>query len=392
MGEKEFDGEPVAIKNAAQPETETTGLLDTATILASRWRFLITSSLLAGGVAVGVSFIMQPVYTAGTVVLPPAQQSSLSVSALAALGPLAGLAGSAGVKSSGEQYVALLQSYNVADRLIDKFNLIETYGVKLRADARKELGDRTSIALGKKDGLISLTVDDSSPQRAADLANGYISELQRLISDLALTEAQQRRRFFEGQQSSAKARLAEAQKQLEQTGISVSALNAEPKAAAEAVAKLKAELTSAQIRLQSLRTYLNDQTPAIQQLLSTIQSLQVQIQASAAPQRITDGQAGYLDKYREYKYQEALFDSFSRQLELARVDEAREGASVQIIDRSQVPERRTKPRRTRMALAYAVFGLLAASAYAIASERWQRFRSDPMKSTKWRAFLASFRR
>ena len=145
-------------------------------------------------------------------------------------------------------------------------------------------------------------------------------------------------------------------------------------------------------QLGSLRTSLSDQTPAVQQTLSTIQSLQAKIQELGTPQSSSPKEAGYLDKYREYKYQEALFDSFSRQLELARVDEAREGSSIQIVDAAQPPERRTKPKRTRMALAYAFLGLLLGGAYVVASARWQQFQSDPTNSTKWRAFKAAFRR
>ncbi len=389
-----MNGTDARADTAAAPQAQVaqSNLLETASILARRWRLMVASSFIAGGAALGISYLVMPVYTAGTVFLPPAQQNSLSASALAALGPLAGLAGSAGVKSPGEQYVALLQSNNIADHLIEKFGLLSVYDVKLRTDARKELAERTSIALGKKDGLISLTVDDSSPQRAADLANAYVNELQRLISELALTEAQQRRRFFEGQQSLAKTRLADAQRQLEGTGISLSTLNAEPKAAAEALAKLRAEQTAAQVRLQGLRTYLSDQTPAVQQTLSTIQSLQSKIRELATSQTVDAKEASYLDKYREYKYQEALFESFSRQLELARVDEAREGSNIQVIDYSQPPERRTKPKRAKMAIAYALLGLLLGGAFAIFSERWRNFRSDPARSAQWLSLKAAFRR
>ena len=185
---------------ALDADEGTLDLLDIALPIAEHWRLLIVGSVVAGLLALGVSFALPKIYTSRTVFLPPQQQQSAAASAIASLGALSGLAGAAaGIKSPADQYVALLQSATVSDRLIDEFKLMQVYQSKFRFEARKELAENARVSLGKKDGLITVEVDDTDPQRAADMANRHVDELRRLTSQLALTESQQRRLFFETQ-------------------------------------------------------------------------------------------------------------------------------------------------------------------------------------------------
>lgn len=366
--------------------------LEVATVLAGCWRSIATTAALAAAAAVGFSYVVAPTYTAGTVFMPPQQQqNSVAAMALASLGPLGSLSG-ASLKSSGEQYVALLQSNNIGDRIIDRFNLIDAYDVRLRSEARKQLGEQVKISLGKKDGLISVTVDDELSQRAADMANAYVSELRRLTSELALTEAQQRRVFFQGQRDQTRKQLELAQQRLEASGVTLSSINAEPKSAAEAYAKLKAEHTAAVVRLQNLRTYLNDQAVEVKQALSAISALQSKLNELSGPKGNGEQESSYLTKYREYKYQEALYETFSRQLELARVDEAREGALIQVVDVAQAPDRRSKPKRAQLAVAWGVAGLILASLVTLLRDNWRRQFAAPEHRVRWQAFVAAFKR
>ena len=191
-------GYPRTDGQSADDEDDSVSLLDLALPLVEHWKLWILGSLAIGLAALGIAFLMTPIYTARTSFLPPQQQQSGLASALASLGGLAGLAGAAGaVKSPADQYVALMQSATATDRLIDRFDLVKLYESKYRFEARRTLEERTRIAVGKKDGLISVEVDDKSPQRAADMANAYVDELRRLTSVLAVSEAQQRRVFFE---------------------------------------------------------------------------------------------------------------------------------------------------------------------------------------------------
>lgn len=338
---------------------------DMLAALRRRWLLLVFGPLAAGLASVGVTALIAPTFTANTTFMPPQQAQSAAASALASLGPLAGLAGGAsGARNSGEQYVSLMQSATVSDRIIDQFKLMDVYEAKLRIDARIALTSNVRIALGKKDGLISVAVDDKSPQRAADIANRYVDELRRFTSTLAVTEAQQRRVFFERQLQQSRDKLLQAQQALQASGFNPGALKAEPKAAAEGYARLKAELTAAEIRLQTLRGALADNTPEVRQQLTTIGALAAQLARSEQASQPADG-PDYVGKYREFKYQETLFELYARQFELARVDESREGALIQIVDAATVPEKKSRPKRAIAALLTTALTALALAVFVV---------------------------
>jgi uncharacterized protein involved in exopolysaccharide biosynthesis len=263
----------------------------------------------------------------------------------------------------------------LSDRIVDHFKLMDVYGVKFRVDARKELASNVHIGLGKKDGLISVQVDDKSPQRAADVANQYVEELRRLTASLAVTEAQQRRVFFERQLQASRDRLVQAQQALQSSGFNPGALKAEPKAAAEAYARLKAEATSAEVRLQMLRGSLADGTPEVQQQQAELAALRGQLARSERASGSTDG-PDYVSKYREFKYQESLFELYARQFELARVDESREGALIQVLDVATPPERKSRPRRGVIAISAMLAAFSASAIFAVMSSAgFRRSRS-----------------
>ena len=318
---------------------------------------LIAAPLAAGALALGITYLVPPTFTASTTFMPPQQSQSGAASALASLGPLAALAGgAAGVRSSGDQYVSLMQSVTVSDRLIDQFKLMQAYDSPLRIDARKELGKNVRITLGKKDGLIIIEVDDTNPQRAADIANRYVDELRRVTAGLAVTEAQQRRLFFEQHLRQSRDQLAKAQQALQTSGFNPGALKAEPKAAAEGYAKLKSEVTAAEVRLQVTRGTLTEIAPEVRQQQATVNALRERLAQTEHANVAAEG-PDYISRYREFKYQEALFELYARQFELARVDESREGAMIQVIDPATAPERKSKPRRGLLA-GGTVLGLL----------------------------------
>ena len=332
-------------------DEEGFALADILRTLRQHWVLLTLGPIAAGALALGVTFLIPPTFTASTTFLPPQQSQSATASALASLGPLASLAGgAAGGKSSGEQYVALMQSVTVSDRLIEQFKLMEIYDQKFRVDARKELGNNVRIALGKKDGLISVEVDDHSPQRAADIANRYVDELRRVTGTLAVTEAQQRRAFFEQQLKQSRDRLVQTQQALQASGFNLNALKAEPKAAAEGYAKMKAEVTGAEVRLQALRGTLTDNSPEVRQQQIALNAMREQLAKVEAATQVSGG-PDYVSRYRDFKYEEALFEVYARQFELARVDESREGALIQVVDPATPPERKSKPKRVYTALA-----------------------------------------
>ena len=374
--------EHAAAAEAQDDSDDGIDLLDLALPLLQHWKMLVFGPLVAGVVALGGTYLIKPTFTSRTVFLPPQQQQSAAASAIASLGALSGLAGAAaGIKSPAEQYIALLQSTTVADRLIDEFKLMQVYQADYRFDARKELAKNVRISLGKKDGLIAVEVDDIDPPRAAEMANRHVDELRRLTSQLALTEAQQRRVFFEGQLKDTRDALTKAQQQLQTSGFNPGALKAEPKAAAEGYARLKAEVTAAEVRLQTLRGNLSDATPEVQQALTMLGALRGQLGKAEASTNLSGG-PDYISKFREFKYQETLFELFSRQYELARLDESREGALIQVVDVAKPAERKSKPKRAITAVATTLVALLLLAAFVVMRHFWRQSLTRPEKAAK----------
>ena len=322
-------------------------MADAAAVLRKHWQLLLLVPLAAGMLAIGASALIPPTFTATTVFMPPQQNQSAAATAVASLGALSSLVGGvAGVRTPADQYIALMQSVTVSDRIIDQFKLMTVYGKELRVDTRTALAKRVRINIGKKDGLISVEVDDGSPQRAAEMANQYVAELQRMTANLAVTEAQQRRVFFESRLEESRTKLTQAQEAMQAAGFNQGALNAEPRSAAEGYARLLAQATATEVRLQVLRGSLAEDAPEVRQQRATLGALREQLKRSESTSQPASTGPGYIGKYREFKYQETLFELFARQYELARVDESREGPLVQVVDVAQPPERKSAPRRT----------------------------------------------
>ena len=372
------------------PQEEDGSLLEFVTPLAQNWGKLVVLPLLAGVISVSASFLIAPVYQASTTLLPPQQQQGLAAGALASLGALTGLpTGSA--RTAADQYVSLMLSNNATDKLINKFNLKEGYGFPQLWRTRKELLDNTAILIGKKDGLITVSVADEDPKRAALLANEYVVELRRLTSELAVTEAQERRMFFEGQLQATRDKLAQAQTALQASGFTTEALTAEPKAAAEAYARLRAELTTAEVRLQAARGRFTDATPELRQLQDTVVALRGQLnRIESARTPGSSPNADYITKYREFKYQETLFELIARQFESARVDESREGALIQVVDVATPPERKMKPKRSVYGIVASIVGFVLLAGFILLRARLrQSQKQDPDEYARWLKFKAA---
>jgi uncharacterized protein involved in exopolysaccharide biosynthesis len=358
-------------KTSDDKNEEEISLVEILGALLQRWTLVLGVPMLVGAMSVAGSYLIPPTFTSRTSFLPPQQQQSGTASALASLGALAGA--TAGVKNTGDQYMALIQSTTIADRLVDRFELIKVYDVDFRIEARLKLARSTQVSLGKKDGLISLEVDDHEAKRAAAIANTYVEELRSMTANLALTEAKQRRVFFEGQLNQIREKLNQAQSKLQGTGITAGSLKAEPKATAEGYAKLKAELTMAAVRLQVLQRNLSDTAPEVQQQAAAVSALSAEL-AKMGQSDNTSNQAGYIGAYRDFKYQEALFDMIARQYEMAKVDESRDGGQLQLVDIAQVAERKSKPKRSLLGLAG--FGLAFISICLFVSWRFVSSRKE----------------
>jgi uncharacterized protein involved in exopolysaccharide biosynthesis len=342
--------------------------------LAQHGRLLLGVTVLAGALGAAGSYLITPTFVSTTTFLPPQQQQSVAASALSSLGALAGLPGGA-VKSPADEYVALMKSVTVSDRIIDRFKLAQLYDKKYRRDTRRRLSDNVQMSIGKKDGMISVSVEDEDPARAAAMANQYVEELRQMTSVLAVSEAQQRRMFFEKQVNEVKVRLTAAQNALQGSGFNPGAMKAEPRTAADEYAKLRAEMTAADVRLQTLRQSMTETAPQVQQQAATLQALRTQVGQLEQSSLANTAAPDYVSKYREFKYQETLFDLMAKQYELARADESREGALIQVVDPAQPAELKTNPKRSLVAIGSALLGALLCAVWLIRRDR-RRLAAD----------------
>jgi len=367
-------------------------LLDLLQVVADNLRLLLGGSLLAGVLALAWAFTITPTFTAATTFMPPQQQTSGAASLLQSLGSLGGLAGAAGgLKNPTDQYVAFVKSRSVQDVLIDRFDLTARYEQKYRQNTAKDLDAHARVKAGK-DGLITVEVDDRDPQFAATLANAHVEELGKLLSRLAVTEAQQRRLFFEKQLAAAKEKLIKAELALRSTGVAASVLKSSPAAAVEGVAKLKAGIAAQEIKLASMRGYLAETAFEFKQAqfeLSAMRAQMAKLEAGDSVPVRSDAGGDYITKYREFKYFETLFELFSKQYEIARVDESREGAVIQVLDVAVPPELKSKPQKALIALmAWAATGF-ALLLFVFIRQALRSSGADPATAEKLQALRAA---
>jgi len=375
------------------PEDDEISLLDLLQTIVDNLRLLILGPLAVGLAALGFSLTIAPTFTATVKFLPPQQQQSAAASMLASLGGLGGLAGAAaGLKNPSDQYIAFMKSVSVQDTLVERFKLQERYESKLKVDARLALAGSTRI-IGGKDGLITVEVDDKQPQFAADLANAHVEELQKLLAKLAVTEAQQRRMFFEKQLDQVKDKMVAAEQALRATGVSGSVLKANPTSAVAAVAALQAQVTAQEVRVGAMRGYLADTAPDFKQAMTELANLKAQLAKQEKDQPSTNsGQGDYIVKFREFKYQETLFELFARQYELAKVDESREGAVIQVLDAAQPPERKSKPKKALIAIIASLATGFALLLFVFIRQAMRNANQDPESAQKLSALQASWRK
>ena len=370
-------------------------LLDLLQTIVDNLRLLVLGPLAVGVTALGISFLIPPTYTAKTQFLPPQQQQSAAASMLASLGSLGGLAGAVGgIKSPTDQFLAYMKSVTLQDALIMRFKLQERYESKTKVDTRLELSQNVRSASGK-DGLISVEVDDKDPQFAADLANAHVEELGKLLSKLAITEAQQRRLFFEKQLVHAKDNLTQSEIALKATGISGGVLKSNPTSAVAAVAALQAQMTVQEVKLGAMRGYLAETAPDFKQAMNELANLRAQLakQELGAPSGDKASVEGdYIAKYREFKYHETLFELFAKQYELAKVDEAREGAVIQVLDPAQPPELKAKPKRALIAIIATIVAGFALLLFVFVRQALENAGQDAELAKKMAALKSSWRK
>lgn len=364
---------------------EEGSLLDLLVLAAENKRLLLLGPLIAGVLTLGWSLLITPRFTSSGQILVPQQQQGTAAAILGSLGGLAGAGGAiAGLKNPADQWIGLMKSRTVTDALLDRFQLVQRYETDYRFQAREKLDSRTKISAGK-DGLIDIEVDDEDPKTAALLVNAYIEELRKLSDALAITEAAQRRMFFEKQLNQAKNALTKAEVALRESGVNESILKTDPATAVAGIAQLKAKITAAEVQIQVMSGRLTNESPELREAKSELASLRQQL--ALADRADSAGKKGsgaeYVSRYREFKYYETLFDIMARQYELAKADEAKQGASIQIIDAGNVPEWKSSPKRATMTLVGIFLGLVAALTVVLTRNAIRNVKVDSARASKW---------
>ncbi len=379
------------------PAEDDISLLDLLIVLVKHKRFVLGVPLVAAIAAVAYSLLLPNIYSGTTRILPP-QQSASAASALlnqlgGAFGGLAGAAGGAlGVRSPNDLYVGMLKSRTIADNLIARFDLNKIYQQELQSNTRITLQGSTAISAGR-DGIITIEVDDKNPGRAAELANAYVEELIKLTQVLAVTEASQRRLFFERQLLQVKDNLTAAEiaarQGLQKGGLAQ--VDAQGRSMIEVTARLRAQISVKEVQIGSMRTFAAEGNPELQRTQQELEALRRELgriegssPAAAIGRGDASGSSGLdnLARLRDVKYYEFLYELLAKQYELAKIDEAKDATIIQVLDNAIVPDRKSKPKRTQIVLFYAFLAFLASILWVFVREAATRTKADPKQASR----------
>ncbi len=371
-------------------------LLDLLIVLAKHKRIVLGVPFAAAVATAIVSLFLANIYTGTTRILPPQQSASAATALLNQLGGvfggLAGAAGGAlGVRNPNDLYVGMIKSRTIADNLIARFELNRVYRQELQANTRKVLESNTVVNAGK-DGIIVIEVEDKDPKRAAELSNAYVDELTKLTKVLAVTEASQRRLFFEHQLEQAKDNLTVAEvaarQGLQKGGLAQ--VDAQGRSMIAVTARLRAEISAKEVQLGAMRTFAAEGNPELQRTQQELEALRrelARIEGSTPVATIGKKEASgsgldNLSRLRDVKYYEFLYELLTKQYELAKIDEAKDATVIQVLDKAIEPETKTRPKRTLICiLAAFVTGILAVI-WVLVREVLSNLKSDSRQAEK----------
>lgn len=365
-------------------------VLDLLLVLARNKRALLGIPFLVAVITAAASLTMDNVFTGTARVLPPQQSNSGSLAMLAQLSGASAILGSATGARNADLYAGMLKGHTIADKLIERFKLQERFGKKTILDTRSTLTSRSQITAGR-DSIISVSFEDTDPKVAADVANAYVEELQELVQGLALTEASQRRVFFEQQLKKARVELANAEgalrKTQETTGLIQ--LDHQGRAIIEAIARLRAEIAAKEVQIVASKSFATDSNPELILLRQQLVGLRTELgkleksgingggDVFIPSGKVPEAGLEYVRKLRDLKYGEAIFELMAKQYEVAKLDEAKDMAIIQFLDRAVPADRKTKPFRSLIVLAMAFIAGVVMLLWVLVREAMSRARKDP---------------
>jgi len=371
-------------------------LLDYLIVLAKRKTFIAKVTLGFAIITAIISLVMSPIYKAETKILPPVNGGSgIATQLMNQLGQLSAIAGISGVpvngKTPSELYIGLLKSRTVLDRMIDRFDLMKLYRAGYRQNVRdKLLNNVLSVRDDRKSGIITINVEEKDPKRAADMANAFVDELQKLNSGLAITQASQRRLYFEEQLKAAKASLTQAEENMKTFQEKTGALHIESQAKAvlEGIGMIRAQIAAKEVELKVMKTYSTPQNPDFRRVEETLRGLRAELAKMEGrggqghdplmpTGRMAQIGTDYAKQLRDLKFNEVLYGLLLQQYEAAKLDEAKDATTIQVIDRAVPPEKKVKPQRATMVILGAIIGFFLSIFAAFLMEYRERANADP---------------
>lgn len=379
-----------------QPESneDSINVVESLSVIARYKKMILLVTCAAGLTALIFSLCLTKYYSATAKILPNQQNQNLLSAVTGQMGgggmSLAG--GLLGGASNSDLCAELLKSDDIKDAMVTRFKLMEVYQQELRQDSYRELMKNVSIQTGKE-GIISITVQDKVPQRAAEMANALVAEVDKLSSKVSMAQAGQSRVFLEHRLSQAKGDLAAAEEKLKAFQGQNKALNVPEQArvALEGVAQLMAQLASQEVQLATLRKQYTDWTPEVKNAKAGIANLQQQIarlegqgSGGSVPSVGSIPPLGqqYVRLMREFKTQENIVTLLVNQHELAKLSEANNVSTLQVVQAARTPERKSKPQRAQLVVLVACAGFLLGVIAAFVRERFALMPAE--QSEKWR--------
>ena len=347
-------------------EEQEINLLELLQVVVRRKGFILKFCAAVVVLSVLYSLCLKNIYTATAKLLPPQKESGGGLSALLSqAGGLAGLAGGMGLGGTSDLYMGILKSRSVADAVIRRLDLQKEFKSKTLEDARKALEGTVKFQAGK-DGIISISADYKDPVKAALLANTFVDELSRRSVQLNLTKVGSERVFLEKRLEVVKQDLRNAENDMKAFQEKYKTIKADSQAtvAIEGIANLRAELVSKEVQLATLRNTMTDENSQVKSLLAAVAKIKSQLGAMAGADGGSDvipsvgNMPGlgleYTRKLRELKIQEAIFEQLSKQYEVAKLNEAKDSSSLQVLDEAVVPLKKSKPKRSLIVILSAV--------------------------------------
>jgi len=386
-----------------------------------KWKRMIVLLVFATIIAsVIYSSLIPKTYTATARILPPQKGESGLSGILSGGGAFEGLGLSLlGGKSSADVYAGILESRTVADILIKRFNLYEVYRQKIADHLYKALAGRTSIQVSRKTQIISVSVDDGDPVRAAELANGYVEALDQVNRNVNISEGHRKRVFLEDRAEKVKKDLVVAETSLKefQEKYKIIAIDEQAKAAIEGAGRIKGEIIVAQTELEVLKQFGTERQNEAIMLKSKIAELENQLARieKGKPDKILGQENKATSKenpdfyipfselpelgmqlarlIREAKVQAKVFELITSQYELAKIEEAKDMNTIQVLDRAVPPEWKSKPKRSVIVIVSTLTVFFLAIFLAFFLEYVDRLRkNDPERYQQLSAGFRLWRR